>query len=383
MSNPVSTRSFGGESYSFRQFADGINREIPSSEIILLSTLPRGGLQITQPQKISDNFLKAYIREWHTEDDATWKAITSGKPAKSKNDSRYSQEFLKAFGYQYAASCPVADPVLPGYVGAVQLLRSSEQGPFTSQELEKLAESASQLSAALKEVRAARSIIQGTFVPDTQPTDIRQFALNASGDVVLFKSVFDRLDESIRHQMVHEARQRLQKLEGRDAVAQRLTMPDSRGDNWVVNAISYSSFPALTGTPLVLFCILPNCLDWAMVRASDFQADAEMARLVPAMKFMIQEYHRGPTLTEIAKTVHLSPFHFHRRFSELFGLTPKHFLLECQIHDAKGELLSGEKELAKIAADCGFAHQSHFTSRFKQATGLTPTRWRRMANTKA
>jgi AraC family transcriptional regulator len=99
------------------------------------------------------------------------------------------------------------------------------------------------------------------------------------------------------------------------------------------------------------------------------------------MKFMQQEYHRGPTLTEIAKTVHLSPFHFHRRFTELFGLTPKHFLLECQIHDAKTELLSGEKELAKIASDCGFAHQSHFTSRFKQATGLTPTRWRRMANT--
>jgi AraC family transcriptional regulator len=119
-----------------------------------------------------------------------------------------------------------------------------------------------------------------------------------------------------------------------------------------------------------------------MVRASDFQADAEMARLIPSMKFMSQEYQRGPSLTEIARTVHLSPFHFHRRFTELFGLTPKHFLLECQINDAKGELLSGEKELAKIASQCGFAHQSHFTSRFKQATGLTPTRWRRMANSR-
>ena len=27
----------------------------------------------------------------------------------------------------------------------------------------------------------------------------------------------------------------------------------------------------------------------------------------------------------------------------------------------------------------GPPHQSHFTSRFKQATGLTPTRWRRFA----
>ena len=64
----------------------------------------------------------------------------------------------------------------------------------------------------------------------------------------------------------------------------------------------------------------------------------------------------------------------------LLGLTPKQFLLDCQIHLAKSELLSGEKELAQIAKDCGFAHQSHFTSRFKQSTGLTPTRWRRMAS---
>jgi AraC-like DNA-binding protein len=98
------------------------------------------------------------------------------------------------------------------------------------------------------------------------------------------------------------------------------------------------------------------------------------------MKFMRDNFRRGPTLTEIARTVHLSPFHFHRRFTELFGITPKHFMLDCQIEQAKTELLAREKDLADIARQCGFAHQSHFTSRFKQATGLTPTRWRRMAS---
>jgi AraC family transcriptional regulator len=53
--------------------------------------------------------------------------------------------------------------------------------------------------------------------------------------------------------------------------------------------------------------------------------------------------------------------------------------MECQIHECKKQLLARQKDLAKIASDCGFAHQSHFTSRFKQITGLTPTRWRRMA----
>ena len=81
---------------------------------------------------------------------------------------------------------------------------------------------------------------------------------------------------------------------------------------------------------------------------------------------------------EIATTAGLSPFHFHRRFTDLLGLTPKQFLLDCQIHEAKTKLVEMAKELSDIARECGFAHQSHFTSRFKQVTGYTPTRWRRM-----
>src|SRR5205085_10122170 len=142
----------------------------------------------------------------------------------------------------------------------------------------------------------------------------------------------------------------------------------------------YRDYPALADGGLVLFCIQPSCAEWATVRSADLQADNELARLIPAMKFMREEFSRGPTLGEISKQVHLSPFHFHRRFAELLGLTPKHYLLECQIQAAKVELLARRKELAEIATDCGFAHQSHFTSRFKQTTGLTPTRWRRLAS---
>ena len=94
---------------------------------------------------------------------------------------------------------------------------------------------------------------------------------------------------------------------------------------------------------------------------------------------MQAEFHRGPTLQEISRSVYLSPFHFHRRYTELLGITPKHFLLECQIFHAKKMLVARDKDLVDIATVCGFAHQSHFTSRFKQATGLTPTRWRKFA----
>jgi len=187
------------------------------------------------------------------------------------------------------------------------------------------------------------------------------------------------LDERLRQNILDDARRRFEHVNGRDLVADRVPLPDSRGDLWNFRVVTHKEYPALSNGPVVFFCLQPACGDWHALRAVDFQADNEVARLIPALKFMREQFHRGPTLVEIAKTVHLSPFHFHRRFTELLGITPKHFLLDCQIQQAKKDLLERNKDLIKIATECGFAHQSHFTSRFKQATGLTPTRWRRMA----
>jgi len=180
--------------------------------------------------------------------------------------------------------------------------------------------------------------------------------------------------------MIRSAKQLLSRTETTPYSSDRIGLPDSRGDLWIYRAVAYASYPALGDGPFVFFCMQPDCREWNAVRATDLNADAEMTRLVPAMQFMHREFGRGPTLNEIAEQVSLSPFHFHRRFTELFGITPKHFLLECQIHSAKTHMCAGEKNLVEIANSCGFAHQSHFTSRFKQATGLTPTGWRRMAD---
>lgn len=172
---------------------------------------------------------------------------------------------------------------------------------------------------------------------------------------------------------------RLSRMDVYDGRIDRLQVPDSGGDLWTFSVVTYKSYPALGGGAFVIFSLQPDCCEWGAIGPSDFQADAELSRLIPALRFMQADFHRSPTLGTIARTVRLSPFHFHRRFTQLLGITPKHFLLECQIYEAKTQLLARKKTLAQIASSCGFAHQSHFTSRFRQATGLTPTRWRRLA----
>jgi AraC-like DNA-binding protein len=383
MSHPVSSRTFNADSFGFRQFADAVQKDVPAAEIALVTALPRGGLQMVQPTKISESFLKAYNRDWHAQDDASWKAISTGKPARSKPGTRFVSEFLEPFGYRHTAAACVSDPVLPGYPGAIVAMRGSDHPAFTSEELQSLSDHAESLAASLGESRASRIVRDDGPKVDTQPVNVRQFVVNAKAEALVAKPAFDRLEPSIRQQMVRETLHRVGNPTEDAVLSERLQLTDGNGDNWTVNATLYREYPAIDAGPVMFLSLLPACNDWAALRPGDLAADAEMSRLVPSMRFMQQEFQRGPTLTEIAKTVHLSPFHFHRRFTELFGLTPKHFLLECQIHVAKQDLMSGEKELSKIASDCGFAHQSHFTSRFKQATGLTPTRWRRMAASRA
>jgi AraC-like DNA-binding protein len=374
------TSSSRGEQHpTHRQVLDGLAKELVFAEAVVISSLPRGGLQIVQPHKVSEPFLKAYSKDFQGKDDVTWRAITEGAAVRADAKSPYVQEFLKTFGYEYVAAAPLQAPVFDGYAGAVQAVRTAEQGPFSDSDLRKLTDAARRFDALVASTRASRIGASDNEPVWTARPSTRQVVLDGRGKVCLFETGFDELDDRIRQQMVEEARQRIERLNGDRVSTSRILLPDSAGDHWTFNAVTFSSYPAISDGPVVFFCLQPSSPEWSTIRPSDFQADAEVSRLVPALKFMQQEFHRSPTLVEISKTVHLSPFHFHRRFTELMGLTPKHFLLECQIHAAKTQLLAGEKELAQIAADCGFAHQSHFTSRFKQATGLTPTRWRRMA----
>lgn len=349
--------------------------------------MPRGGLQIVQPAHLGERWVKPYSTEFHVHDSSAWKAILEDKTVRDDEvwpegieQSRFSRDFLDAQKLRHVISTPVKSPVLPGYDGALCVYSSAEQGPFAEAEVKAIVDAAGQITHAAAAGRASRISHGECASPPSwmQRANSRLTVLN-SGLKPIFGEGLSSLDERIVEQIQQDARHRIQSLGNEAATSDRISIADSRGQLWVFRAVVYRSYPALGAGPVIFYGLLPSYCDWISLRASDFSADAEITRLVPAMQFMSENFRRGPTLGEIAKHVHLSPFHFHRRFTELLGITPKHFLLECQIFHTKRLLFGRETEMAEISKICGFAHQSHFTSRFKQFTGLTPTRWRKMA----
>ena len=82
-------------------------------------------------------------------------------------------------------------------------------------------------------------------------------------------------------------------------------------------------------------------------------------------------------LTDLADVAGYSRFHFVRAFRESTGLPPYAYLLNERINAARALLDGDDLPIAEIARLTGFGTHSHFSSRFRGATGMTPAEYRR------
>ncbi len=367
---------------------DAVKKSAKFAQGLILTSVPRGGLQVLQPTNVPESLIKSYGRGFHAEDRLTWQVILRNEPLGPQDcwqredflGSAYSREMLRPMNLKHVVALPLEAPVFHGYPGVIHLCRTADQGAFSRSEIQLAMGVVREFNKRVTAARSARN--GGRCGPDRTYASgkplLHLAAVDAKIRPQLGATKWNEIDSHLREQMVGEAKRRLHQLNGQGFTTDMAHLSDGEGDFWNYRVVVFRRYPALGDGAYCFFCLQPGCGEWGGVKPADFQADAELARLIPSLRYMQQEFRKGPTLIDIAKTAHLSPFHFHRRFTELLGLTPKQFLLECQIHEAKTELVGRVKELAQIARGCGFAHQSHFTSRFKQATGYTPTRWRRM-----
>jgi AraC family transcriptional regulator len=63
-------------------------------------------------------------------------------------------------------------------------------------------------------------------------------------------------------------------------------------------------------------------------------------------------------LIDLARLVHLSPYHFLRSFEQSLGVTPYQYILQQRLARAKLLLQTNELTIAEIATSVGFADRS-------------------------
>lgn len=99
-----------------------------------------------------------------------------------------------------------------------------------------------------------------------------------------------------------------------------------------------------------------------------------LRRINRAIDFIVANLHQAPTLDDVARAAHVSPFHFHRVFRSIVGETPAQFTRRVRLERAIW-ILSHDpaRPLTSVALDCGFASSSDFSRAFKQRYGVPPS----------
>lgn len=91
--------------------------------------------------------------------------------------------------------------------------------------------------------------------------------------------------------------------------------------------------------------------------------------------YLQDNLHKAVTSRDLEQVAGLNRYALHRQFRRYYGTSPHRFITMRRL--ARGRrLLATAMPIAEIAAELGFADQSHFHRHFVKAFGRTPGDWR-------
>ncbi|GAB6988789.1 bifunctional transcriptional activator/DNA repair enzyme AdaA [Paenibacillus pini] len=89
-------------------------------------------------------------------------------------------------------------------------------------------------------------------------------------------------------------------------------------------------------------------------------------------------YMKKLTLPLLADISHGSPFHLHRTFKRIQGVTLLEYIQHIRMDRAKELLLTTKESIAEIGKHVGLTNTSYFITLFKKRTGQTPSSYRQI-----
>ena len=93
--------------------------------------------------------------------------------------------------------------------------------------------------------------------------------------------------------------------------------------------------------------------------------------------FMEKFYCEKIELDKIARAACLSRFHFIRLFKTIYGTTPRQYLRDVRINNAKVLIKKGFPVI-QVCFEVGYDSLPTFSSAFKRGTGLSPKEYQKL-----
>ena len=99
-------------------------------------------------------------------------------------------------------------------------------------------------------------------------------------------------------------------------------------------------------------------------------------KLQKVLSYIEEKLAEPVGVRELASQVHMSPFHFARRFKQAVGTPPHAYITQVRIERAKRLLAETNLPLLEVATRVGYRTQAHFTGVFHRYVGTTPRAYR-------
>src|SRR5688500_3389671 len=111
---PVQPKPARTDVSPFKQAMEVLSKSFPSGTPLIITTMPRGSLQIAQPARLPEPLVRAYARQYHLEDRLTWQSILAGRAVNAddvlSDQQPFVAEFLRQNGLAHAIAAPLRSP---------------------------------------------------------------------------------------------------------------------------------------------------------------------------------------------------------------------------------------------------------------------------------
>jgi AraC-like DNA-binding protein len=94
------------------------------------------------------------------------------------------------------------------------------------------------------------------------------------------------------------------------------------------------------------------------------------------VEYVRKNYHTDITVHQLADLAFLSVSALERRFKKYLAKTPKQFINEIRLENARRLLIETKLPIVEIAFRCGFSEHSYFSRQFKTLFGILPSQIR-------
>lgn len=159
----------------------------------------------------------------------------------------------------------------------------------------------------------------------------------------------------------------------------RLSLPDGPNRHRVLDHLKEAHRIKTTYTrrrePLALHA-LHGCLLWCDEQNPEPEQRLD-DRVRVALEVLCRHLAEPMTMSDLAGRVGLSPSRLRHLFHQQVGIGPQQFLERQRMARAQQLLDRSSFNVAEISREVGFSNPFYFTLRFKRATGLSPTQYRR------